>query len=82
MIQRTVRLAIPQGLHARPCSAIAQAMKRFKAHLEIRLGDRTADARSVLEMMTLTAGEGAELELVASGEDEAQLLEAVLALLK
>jgi phosphotransferase system HPr (HPr) family protein len=82
VIRRTVRLGIPQGLHARPCSAIAQAMKRFRSQLEIRLGDRTADARSVLEMMTLTAGEGAELELVASGEDEAQLIEAVLALLE
>jgi phosphotransferase system HPr (HPr) family protein len=81
MIRRSVRLAIPQGLHARPCSAIAQAMKRFKGRLEIRLGDRTADARSVLEMMTLSAGEGAELELVASGEDAAQLLDAVLAVL-
>ena len=81
MIRRTVRLAIPQGLHARPTSAIAQAMKRFKGRLEIRLGDRKADARSVLEMMTLAAGEGAEIELVASGEDEARLIDAVIALL-
>lgn len=82
MIRRTVRLDLPQGLHARPCSAIAQAMKRYQGRLEIRLGDRTADARSVLEMMTLHAGEGAEIELVASGEDAAQLLAAALALLK
>ena len=82
MIQRTVRLAVKDGLHARPCSAIAQLMQRFKAQLEIRLGDRKADARSVLELMTLSAPEGAELELVASGADEASLLEAVLALLR
>lgn len=82
MIRRTIRLAVKDGLHARPCSAIAQEMKRFEGRLEIRLHGRTADARSVLEMMTLSAGEGAELELVASGEDAAQLIEAVIALLK
>lgn len=81
VIRRTVRLAVPDGLHARPC-AIAQAMKCFRGNLEIRFGDRKADARSILEMMTLSAGEGAELELVASGEDAAQLIEAVIALLK
>jgi len=82
VIRATVRLMVPQGLHARPCSAIAQEAKRFKGRLEIRLGDRKADARSVLEMMTLAAGEGAEVELVASGEDARQLLDAVLTLLR
>ena len=82
MIRRTVRVAIPQGLHARPCSAVAQAMKRFKGGLEIRLREGKADARSVLEMRTLNAAEGAEVELLASGEDAAAILEAVAALLR
>lgn len=81
MIRRTVRIAVPDGLHARPCSAIAHAMKRFKGSLEIRLGSAKADARSVLEMMSLSAGEGAEVELLASGEDAARILDAVLPLL-
>jgi len=81
VIRRTVRLAVPDGLHARPCSAIAQAMKRFRGGLEIRHGTRSADARSVLEMMTLEAGQGVELVLVASGEDAAEILDAVTAVL-
>jgi phosphotransferase system HPr (HPr) family protein len=81
VISRTVRVAIPEGLHARPCSAIAEAMKRFRGGLWIRLGGRKADARSVLEMMTLEAGKGAEVELVASGPDAAAILDAVSALL-
>ena len=82
MIRRSVRIATPDGLHARPCSAIAQAMKRFRGSLEIRLGSEKADARNVLEMMTLSAGEGDEVELVASGEDAEKILDAVLLLLK
>lgn len=82
MIRRTVRIGIEGGLHARPCSAIAQAMKRFKGRLEIRLGEGKADARSVLEMMTLNAGQGAEVELLASGEDAERIVEAVVALLR
>ncbi|MCK6459754.1 MAG: HPr family phosphocarrier protein [Planctomycetes bacterium] len=81
MIRRTVRLAIPDGLHARPCSAIAQAMKRFKGTLEIRLGVARADARSVLQMMTLNAGVGAEIDLLASGEDAEEIVAAVVAII-
>ena len=80
MIRRTLRLA--EELHARPGSAIAQAMKRVRGTPEIRMGDRKADARSVLEMMTLEAGRGAEVELLASGEDAAAILDAVLPLLQ
>ena len=82
MIRRTVRIGIADGLHARPCSAIAQAMRKFRGGLEIRLGPARADAKSVLEMMTLSAGNGAEVELVASGEDAERILDAVAALLK
>jgi phosphotransferase system HPr (HPr) family protein len=80
VITRTVRLA--EDLHARPCSAVAQAMKRFKGSLELRLGGRKADARSVLEMMTLEARQGADVELLASGEDAGAILAAITALLR
>jgi phosphotransferase system HPr (HPr) family protein len=56
-------------------------MKRFKGSLELRLGGRKADARSVLEMMTLEAGKGADVELLASGEDASRILDTIAALL-
>jgi phosphotransferase system HPr (HPr) family protein len=82
MPKRVVRLATAHGLHARPCSQVAEAMRRFRGRLVIRLRGREADARSVLEMMGLEAEQGALLELRADGEDADAILDSVQELLQ
>jgi phosphotransferase system HPr (HPr) family protein len=82
MLLRWVRLDAPHGLHARPCSRIAETMKGFRGQLRIRHQGRSADASSVLDLMTLNAPDGAVLELLAEGEDAARILDAVVDLFR
>ena len=64
-----------QGLHARPCHAIVSRALAFQCDLRIRFRDREVNGKSILELMTLAAGPGTELELVARGCDAEGLLE-------
>ena len=73
-----VRIVNRQGLHARPISRFVQTVVRHKAQVSVTGPDGTvADGTSVFSMMTLAAGQGAELVLEAQGEQARQVLEAL-----
>jgi len=75
--QRTVRVVNEQGMHARPCHAVVSKAQPFRSDLRIRFGGRVVNGKSILELMTLGASQGAELELTAKGEDAEALLEEI-----
>lgn len=66
-----------QGLHARPCHSIVSAARGFSSELTFRSGTREVNGKSILELMTLNASEGTEIEVRVRGGDAAGLMEAV-----
>jgi phosphotransferase system HPr (HPr) family protein len=74
---RRVVVSRPAGLHARPSLVIAKTVAQFRSQVQIHCGDRNADARSILELLSLGAGQGKELILSAKGPDEQQVLDAL-----
>jgi phosphotransferase system HPr (HPr) family protein len=78
---RRVRIVNQKGLHARPCGAIVATALRFQADLRVRCGaSRLVNGKSIIDLITLEASEGAELELEAQGPDAALLVAALEAL--
>jgi phosphocarrier protein len=57
------------GLHARPCHAIVSAALAHGGDVRVRANGREVNAKSILELMTLNAGCGTELEFVVRGGD-------------
>lgn len=57
------------GVHARPSLAIVSLARRFKARLKLRRGTQEADAGDILQVMSLGAPEGTELQISADGPD-------------
>ena len=76
-----VVLRIQQGLHALPCSQLARLASRFQSRIVLRTAARQADARSILELLALMAGEESRLDVEAQGSDAAEALDAVSAFL-
>lgn len=58
------------GLHARPAALFVQTANKFTSDLQVINGDLQANAKSILSVLALGAGEGAVVKLIASGEDE------------
>jgi phosphocarrier protein len=77
---RRIVVSRPEGLHARPCLAICRTAQQFQSRIELRRGRQKADARSVLELLSLGAGLGTELVLKARGADSEQALDALVEL--
>ena len=76
-LQRTVILGLPHGLHARPAGRTAALAKTFSAEVSLRVGDRRANAKSPVALMTLGAAHRDEVVLSASGADGEAALEAL-----
>ena len=62
-----VRVPNEQGLHARPAARLAQEAQKFACDISLALGEERVDAKSILDILTLAAGHGSELELRAAG---------------
>lgn len=73
-VQRRLRIVNRQGLHARPCHAIASTALSFESELRIRSGRREVDGKSIIELMSLSASEGTDLEVRAWGADAEELV--------
>jgi phosphotransferase system HPr (HPr) family protein len=64
-----MRLVLPEALHARPANLLVRLADRHRAvAIELRKGERRADARKILEVLALGAAKGDEIEVLASGE--------------
>jgi PTS hybrid protein len=65
------------GLHARPAALLARSITGLDAEVSVRLGEETADARSVLALMALGARQGDRVEVRAGGEQADEALQRV-----
>ncbi|MHB8898579.1 MAG: HPr family phosphocarrier protein [Thermoguttaceae bacterium] len=66
---RTVLVTHSPGLHARPCVAIVNTVRRFASKVRIRSGKEEADAGEILAILALGVPEGAQVTLSAKGPD-------------
>ncbi len=69
----------PAGLHARPAARFVQVASRFTSSVTVRLGDRTADAKSLIAVLGLTIRPGTEIVLATAGPDADAALDALTA---
>jgi phosphotransferase system HPr (HPr) family protein len=81
----TLQVVNEVGLHARPASEFVKLAGRFKADLRVRnltSSSDMVDAKSILSILTLGVEKGHEIELTGDGEDEAEALQALQALIE
>ncbi len=73
------RVAHHGGLHARPAALLRQTAQGFQSHAVLRFAEREADLTSLVAVMGLGVGEGAEVELICTGPDSQAALQALIA---
>lgn len=79
MVESKIKVINPLGLHARAAAQLVRVADNFKSHIKLKKVDKnlTADAKSILSVLTLAAAKGSHLELEVEGADEQEALEAV-----
>jgi phosphotransferase system HPr (HPr) family protein len=76
-LSRRVTVQNPQGLHMRPGQLFVQLAGQFESKVEVIIGARRIDGKSMLEILGLGADQGTVLEIEASGPDAEAALDAL-----
>jgi phosphocarrier protein len=65
------------GLHARASAKLTKMAGSFPCQVWLQRGERRVNAKSIMGVMMLAAGLGAELVLETEGEQEAEAMQAL-----
>jgi phosphocarrier protein HPr len=81
MLKQTTTIINKLGLHARASAKLTKIAGAFPCQVWISKGERRVNAKSIMGVMMLAAGIGSEIEIETDGDQEAQAMDALLALL-
>jgi phosphocarrier protein HPr len=82
LFARTVTIANPTGLHARPATLFVEAANRFRSDVRVARGGEAVDAKSVVGLMLLEAVGGTAITITAEGIDEVEAVTALAGLVE
>lgn len=82
MITKKIAVGLPSGLEARPIAMLVQVASQYESSIYIEDGARKVNAKSIMGMMALGLGSGANVQVIVNGEDEEKAAEAIEQYLK
>jgi phosphocarrier protein FPr/phosphocarrier protein len=74
-------ITLAGDLHARPAGAVSVAAGRYPCAIQLSVGGREADAKSVLAVMQLGASRGQQVTVHAAGADADTAVAALIGIL-
>lgn len=76
---RRIEVLAADGLHARPAKDLVSAARASGAKITITLDDgRSADAASILAVLSLGVGPGVEVTVTADGDDPEAVIDGLV----
>ena len=82
MIRRTVIISNRLGLHARASAKLTKLAGGFQSEVFMTRSGRRVNAKSIMGVMMLAAGMGAEVEVEIEGADEQTAMDAIVAMIE
>lgn len=79
MLEGSIKVINPLGLHARAAAQLVKLANGFMSSITLERLDNNAhaDANSILSVLTLAASSGTMLQLTVEGEDEQRAYDAI-----
>ncbi len=78
MVEQMVTIKNRAGIHARPAALLVQTASKFKSKISIEKDDDRINGKSIMGIITLGAGYGTNLKIIAEGEDEQDAVNALI----
>ena len=78
MKKATATVQDRKGLRLTPSAKVVRCAQQFKSQITLCHDCKEADACSILQILTLGAGFGSEVEITASGPDESEAIDRIV----
>jgi phosphocarrier protein len=82
MVEREIIIKNKTGLHARPAAVLVQNANEFKSDIFLEKDEDRINAKSIMGVMMLAAGEGSKIKIIAEGKDEKEAVDRISKLLE
>ncbi|MED0979829.1 phosphocarrier protein HPr [Bacillus paramycoides] len=77
MVEKLFTILEDGGLHARPSTTLVNAVSSFKSEVMLEYKEKQVNLKSIMGVMALGVPKGAQIKVIAKGEDEEQVLQSV-----
>jgi phosphocarrier protein len=82
MVEREIIIKNKTGLHARPAAVVVQKANEFNCDIFLEKDGDRINAKSIMGVMMLAAGEGSKLLIIAEGKGEEEAVDGISQLLE
>lgn len=80
MLERELTISNRLGLHARATAKLVQVLAGFRCNATLAAKGREVNAKSIMGVMLLAAGQGTPVTVRIEGDDEAAAMDAMVSL--
>ena len=81
-MEREVLIVNRLGLHARAAAKLVECASRFGSQIKLARDAQAVDAKSIMSVMLLAAGQGTTLKLTVHGGDAEEAMAALTSLVE
>ncbi|MEM1503154.1 phosphocarrier protein HPr [Domibacillus sp. 8LH] len=82
MSKKTFTVTADTGIHARPATLLVQTASKYSSDINLEFNGKKVNLKSIMGVMSLGIGKGAEITISAEGSDEEAALQAIETLLQ
>ena len=65
------------SIHARPATLLVQAASKFNSDINLEYNGKSVNLKSIMGVMSLGVGQGADVTITADGDDAKEAIEAI-----
>ncbi|WP_423189691.1 phosphocarrier protein HPr [Alkalibacterium sp. f15] len=77
MEKREYTIIAETGIHARPATLLVQQASKFNSDITLDYKGKSVNLKSIMGVMSLGVGKGAEVSITADGADEKEAIEGI-----
>ena len=77
MVNKTISIINPTGIHARPAGLLTKQATQFSSKIHLHVNGKVLDAKSILNIMSGGIKFGDEVSVVCEGEDQQEALSTI-----
>ncbi|KAA9302148.1 MULTISPECIES: phosphocarrier protein HPr [Aerococcus] len=77
MQKETFNITAETGIHARPATLLVQTASKFESEINLEYKGKSVNLKSIMGVMSLGVGKGADVEITAEGSDEEEAIAAI-----
>ncbi|WP_125568761.1 MULTISPECIES: phosphocarrier protein HPr [Companilactobacillus] len=77
MEKKEFHIIAETGIHARPATMLVQAASKFASDINIEFNGKSVNLKSIMGVMSLGVGQGADVTITADGDDAADAITAI-----